>query len=252
VRSHIGVKGNENLMRRIGLEPDVLASGCCGLAGDFGITPEHRDVSFACAERVLYPAVRSADDSTLVLADGFSCRTHIASDHSGRRGVHLAEVVAAAVRGDRVGSYPETHDRPMTAATLSALKAEAHTVDLPRPEADGTLAWSATTVVTVTATAGGEAGLGWTYGPGAAASIVDELLVSAVDGRSAFDIPAAHLAMRRATRNAPTAGLATLASRPSSSRSGISRRVCSASRSPICTAGPTSGCRSTAAAASSR
>ena len=71
------------------------------------MTPEHRDVSLACAERVLYPAVRDADDTTLILADGFSCRLQIASDHSGRRGVHLAEVVAAAVRGDRIGAHPE-------------------------------------------------------------------------------------------------------------------------------------------------
>ena len=89
--------------------------------------------------------------------------------------------------------------------------ARAHRVDLAQPEADGTLAWSATTVVTVTIHETDQTGLGWTYGPAAAVSIVEDLLASAVEGRSPYDIPAAHLAMRRATRNAPTAGLATLA-----------------------------------------
>jgi Fe-S oxidoreductase len=108
----LGFDADQKLMRRIGLEPDVLDSGCCGLAGDFGLTPDHRDVSLACAERALFPAVRSAGDDTVILADGFSCRYQIASDHSGRRGVHLAEVVAAAVRGARIGPRPEATVAP--------------------------------------------------------------------------------------------------------------------------------------------
>jgi Fe-S oxidoreductase len=97
----LGFQADQEVMRRVGLDAQVLDSGCCGLAGDFGMTPEHRDVSYACAERVLYPAVRDADDDTLILADGFSCRYQIASSGTGRRAVHLAEVVAAATRGSR-------------------------------------------------------------------------------------------------------------------------------------------------------
>jgi Fe-S oxidoreductase len=108
----LGFDSDERVMRRIGLEPNVLSSGCCGLAGDFGMTPEHREVSLACAERALYPAIRDADEAAVILADGFSCRVQIASDHSGRRGVHLAEVVAAAVRGDRLGPRPENTIAP--------------------------------------------------------------------------------------------------------------------------------------------
>ena len=103
----LGFSADQNLMRRIGLDAEVLTSGCCGLAGDFGMTPEHREVSLACAERALFPAIRAADDDTLILADGFSCRLQIASDHSGRRGVHLAEAVAAAVRGAGLKPRPE-------------------------------------------------------------------------------------------------------------------------------------------------
>jgi Fe-S oxidoreductase len=103
----LGFDADTELMTRVGLQPQVLDSGCCGLAGNFGMTPAHRDVSLACAERVLLPAVRDADPHTLVLGDGFSCRTQIDGARTGRRAVHLAEVVNAAVRGARLGDYPE-------------------------------------------------------------------------------------------------------------------------------------------------
>jgi hypothetical protein len=47
------------------------------------MTPEHRDVSLACAEQALLPAVRDADPDTVVLADGFSCRTQITPSATG-------------------------------------------------------------------------------------------------------------------------------------------------------------------------
>ncbi|GAA5183058.1 FAD-binding and (Fe-S)-binding domain-containing protein [Rugosimonospora acidiphila] len=103
----LGFEQDKDLMERIGLEPQILKSGCCGLAGDFGMTAAHREVSMACAERVLLPAVRDADPDAVILADGFSCRTQIDGAGTGRAGVHLAELVAAAVRGQRLGQYPE-------------------------------------------------------------------------------------------------------------------------------------------------
>jgi FAD/FMN-containing dehydrogenase/Fe-S oxidoreductase len=103
----LGFDPDEQLMKRIGLDANTLPSGCCGLAGNFGMTPEHREVSLACAEQALLPAVRDADPSTVVLADGFSCRTQIEQAGTGRRAVHLAEVVNAAVHGRRLGPYPE-------------------------------------------------------------------------------------------------------------------------------------------------
>ena len=75
----------------------MLDSGCCGLAGNFGFEKGHYEVSEACAERVLLPAVRAADDADVILADGFSCRTQIEQGDSGGRGaVHLAELLAVA------------------------------------------------------------------------------------------------------------------------------------------------------------
>ncbi len=47
--------------------------------------------------------------------------------------------------------------------TISGVKVAVYTFPTPEPEADGTLQWAATTAVTVTLHAGGQAGLGWTY-----------------------------------------------------------------------------------------
>ena len=103
----LGTEADETLMKTVGLNARRLDSGCCGLAGNFGMTPGHREVSLACAEQALLPAVREADPATVVIADRFSCRTQIEDAHVGRQAVHLAEVVNAAVRGRRLGRYPE-------------------------------------------------------------------------------------------------------------------------------------------------
>ncbi|MEU2540103.1 FAD-binding and (Fe-S)-binding domain-containing protein [Streptomyces iakyrus] len=73
-----------------------LSGGCCGLAGNFGFEKGHYEVSAACAEEQLLPSVRDAPDGTVVLADGFSCRTQL-RQLAGVRGRHLAEVLAEAL-----------------------------------------------------------------------------------------------------------------------------------------------------------
>src|SRR5207248_2611208 len=78
------------------LDAELLDSGCCGLAGNFGFERGHHDVSVACAERVLMPRVRQESADTLVMADGFSCRTQIA-ELSDRRALHSAEVLQMAL-----------------------------------------------------------------------------------------------------------------------------------------------------------
>ncbi|MEU4652576.1 FAD-binding and (Fe-S)-binding domain-containing protein [Streptomyces sp. NPDC023723] len=73
------------------------AGGCCGLAGNFGFERGHYEVSVACAEDRLLPAVREAPEGAVVLADGFSCRTQL-EQLAGTRGRHLAEVLADGLR----------------------------------------------------------------------------------------------------------------------------------------------------------
>ncbi|SFO18604.1 FAD/FMN-containing dehydrogenase [Pseudonocardia ammonioxydans] len=95
-----GSEPDTELMRRAGIDAERLDSGCCGLAGNFGFEAGHYAVSMACAEQALLPAVRDADPETLVLADGFSCRTQIAHGVPGRRAIHLAEALRAPGRAD--------------------------------------------------------------------------------------------------------------------------------------------------------
>ncbi|MFV8128932.1 FAD-binding and (Fe-S)-binding domain-containing protein [Streptomyces syringium] len=91
----LGDAAERRLRERIGLTGE-LSGGCCGLAGNFGFERGHYEVSVACAEEQLLPSVREAPEGAEVLADGFSCRTQL-EQLAGRRGRHLAEVLAEAL-----------------------------------------------------------------------------------------------------------------------------------------------------------
>ena len=154
----------------------VLDSGCCGLAGNFGFEAGHYEVSEACAERVLLPAVRSAADTDVILADGFSCRTQIQqSDTDGRHGGAPRRTAGRRTGRRRRRRYPRAamgrptgspvaagaradHRRRgrgcpgscgIRGASMVALTASAYTVPTDAPEGDGTLAWNSTTLVLV-------------------------------------------------------------------------------------------------------
>ena len=75
----------------------------------------------ACGERTLLPAVRDAAQDVLVLADGFSCRTQIEQAGTGRTPVHLAEVLAAGLRGERVRPVRPTPPTTTDYAKLAGL-----------------------------------------------------------------------------------------------------------------------------------
>ncbi len=99
----------KELLKKMGLELKCPDTGCCGMAGAFGFEKDHLDVSLACGERVLLPAVRDASLDTLIIADGFSCREQV-RQMSDRVPLHFAEVVKMAIQeGPRgaVGNYPE-------------------------------------------------------------------------------------------------------------------------------------------------
>jgi len=111
-----GTGPETKLLERMGLEVEGLDAGCCGMAGGWGYEERHYDVSIACAERALLPKVRKAAPDTLIVADGFSCRSQIEQAHTGRRALHAAQVLALARDHgpDGPGSYPEraAPDRP--------------------------------------------------------------------------------------------------------------------------------------------
>jgi Fe-S oxidoreductase len=106
----LGMDAHREALERIGVDCEIPDAGCCGMAGSFGFEKEKYDVSMACAERVLLPALRAAPPDALVIANGFSCREQVAQA-TGRLPRHLAEVLAAALR-DRSSTARGRSDRP--------------------------------------------------------------------------------------------------------------------------------------------
>jgi L-alanine-DL-glutamate epimerase-like enolase superfamily enzyme len=96
-------------------------------------------------------------------------------------------------------------------APVTRLDVSAFAVPTDRPESDGTLEWDSTTMVCVEVHAGGAAGLGYTYGDLACATLVESKLADVVRGRDALEVPAAWEAMVRSIRNLGRPGIASMA-----------------------------------------
>ncbi|MBR0867577.1 FAD/FMN-containing dehydrogenase/Fe-S oxidoreductase [Bradyrhizobium diazoefficiens] len=104
----------EQVLRLVpGLEVETIESSCCGMAGAFGYGTETYDASIEMAELSLLPAVRRADEATLVVADGTSCR-HQIHDGAKREALHVARVLAMSL------------DRAKTNSTSPAAKEPNH------------------------------------------------------------------------------------------------------------------------------
>ncbi|MCK1534649.1 MULTISPECIES: FAD-binding and (Fe-S)-binding domain-containing protein [unclassified Bradyrhizobium] len=78
------------------LEVETIESSCCGMAGAFGYGADTYDASIEMAELSLLPAMRRADQNTLVVADGTSCR-HQIHDGAQREALHVARVLAMSL-----------------------------------------------------------------------------------------------------------------------------------------------------------
>lgn len=74
-----------------------LDAGCCGMAGSFGYTRGHYDVSTAIANRRLLPAVKDMKPGDVLVAPGTSCR-HQVAELSGHRAIHPAVLVSSLLR----------------------------------------------------------------------------------------------------------------------------------------------------------
>ena len=87
-----GMDDERKLLEALGMDVQVLQTGCCGLAGSFGFERgEKYRVSQAIGELDVFPKVRALDADTVLVGDGFSCREQI-GDGTARRPVHVAEV----------------------------------------------------------------------------------------------------------------------------------------------------------------
>ncbi|UKA61783.1 FAD-binding and (Fe-S)-binding domain-containing protein [Arthrobacter sp. FW306-04-A] len=77
----------------VGVTDVVDASGCCGVAGNFGFEKEHYGVSMQVAEQALAPALRETAADTVVLTDGFSCAMQVRQLDTERPGQHIAQLL---------------------------------------------------------------------------------------------------------------------------------------------------------------
>ncbi len=90
-----GLDSETAILKNIhGLDLEVLDAGCCGMAGPFGYEDSTTiAVSKACADRVLIPAIKASAPDTMVISDGFSCRSQIRQFCPDRNPLHLAQVL---------------------------------------------------------------------------------------------------------------------------------------------------------------
>ncbi|MFB6451702.1 FAD-binding and (Fe-S)-binding domain-containing protein [Bradyrhizobium tunisiense] len=87
----------EQVLRLVpGLKVETIESSCCGMAGAFGYGADTYDASIEMAELSLLPAVRRADQTALIVADGTSCR-HQIHDGAQREALHVARVLAMSL-----------------------------------------------------------------------------------------------------------------------------------------------------------
>ena len=91
-----GMDPEHALLKRMVIELESVSGGCRGLAGSWGFEQGHHDISLECGEQALLPAVRRAARDTLVIANGFSCKTQIEQGGTDRRALHVAQAIKMA------------------------------------------------------------------------------------------------------------------------------------------------------------
>jgi L-alanine-DL-glutamate epimerase-like enolase superfamily enzyme len=94
---------------------------------------------------------------------------------------------------------------------VDRLEVSAYTVPTDEPESDATAEWDSLTMVVVEAHAGGECGVGYTYGSTAVGRLIEDELADAVAGADALRPQAAWATMQHSIRNAGRPGVGAMA-----------------------------------------
>jgi FAD/FMN-containing dehydrogenase/Fe-S oxidoreductase len=110
-----GVDSEQKLLERMGVQVEKLETTCCGMAGSWGFEAGHHELSMKIGEHSLLPQVRRAGGETLIVADGFSCRTQIEQARVGRQALHVAQAIQLALDHGPAGprGAPEAGVRAM-------------------------------------------------------------------------------------------------------------------------------------------
>ncbi|KAA0022776.1 FAD-binding oxidoreductase [Antrihabitans cavernicola] len=91
--SVFGASVQRKALAAVGIGQVREATGCCGVAGNFGFEAEHYDLSMKVAEQALAPALRATAPAAAVLTDGFSCAMQVNQLQPERDSLHLAQLL---------------------------------------------------------------------------------------------------------------------------------------------------------------
>lgn len=91
-KSLFGMDTDLSILRDLGVNAELLETGCCGMAGAFGFEKDKFDISMKIGELSLLPKVRDTAKTTFIVADGFSCREQI-EQSTDKKTVHTAELI---------------------------------------------------------------------------------------------------------------------------------------------------------------
>jgi Fe-S oxidoreductase len=95
-KSIFGMKGETALLDKLGVRWKLLDTGCCGMAGSFGFSSDHHEMSMKIGEDKLLPLIRETSQTALVVTNGFSCREQIVQA-TGRESIHIAQLALKAL-----------------------------------------------------------------------------------------------------------------------------------------------------------
>ncbi len=94
---------------------------------------------------------------------------------------------------------------------IKELKVSAYTIPTDAPESDGTIEWNSTTMVLIEISAGGKAGVGYSYTDVSCAFFIEKNLKKIVEGKNAMNIPLILQSMVHSVRNNGNCGLVSMA-----------------------------------------
>ncbi|QYB05634.1 FAD-binding oxidoreductase [Rhodococcus sp. USK10] len=91
-----GAAAQRKALQAVGVPRVREATGCCGVAGNFGFEADHYDLSMQVAEQALAPALRDSPEDAVILTDGFSCHMQVRQLDPNRSSKHLAQLLDPA------------------------------------------------------------------------------------------------------------------------------------------------------------
>jgi FAD/FMN-containing dehydrogenase/Fe-S oxidoreductase len=92
-----GTAAETTLLAKMGMSVSTPDTGCCGMAGSFGLHPERVALSMRVGESALFPAVRAAGDDAVIVNNAYSCREQFVAG-TGRAPTHIATLVRDTMR----------------------------------------------------------------------------------------------------------------------------------------------------------